>query len=44
VAPGYPDARQAAPSAERNKQPILEVLARILPASGLVLEIGSGRG
>lgn len=44
MAPGYHDARQAAPSAERNKQPILEVLARVLPASGRVLEIGSGTG
>jgi len=38
------DARETAPSAERNKQPILEVLTRVLPASGLVLEIGSGTG
>jgi len=38
------DAREAAPSAERNKQPILEVLARVLPPRGLVLEIGSGTG
>ena len=38
------DARETAPSAERNKQPILEVLARVLPPSGLVLEIGSGTG
>lgn len=30
--------------AERNKEPILEVLARVLPASGLVLEIASGTG
>src|SRR5688572_21787280 len=37
-------ARETAPSAERNKQPILDVLARVLPASGLVLEIGSGTG
>ena len=36
--------RETAPSAERNKQPILEVLQRVLPASGLVLEIGSGTG
>ncbi|MGE5615642.1 MAG: DUF938 domain-containing protein [Bacillota bacterium] len=38
------DARETAPSAERNKQPILEVLMRVLPASGVVLEIGSGTG
>ena len=29
---------------ERNKQPILDVLARVLPASGTVLEIASGSG
>jgi hypothetical protein len=33
-----------APACERNKQPILEVLQRILPATGSVLEIGSGTG
>jgi hypothetical protein len=38
------DARESAPSAERNKQPILEVLARVLPPRGVVLEIGSGTG
>jgi SAM-dependent methyltransferase len=38
------DARETAPSAERNQRPILEVLARVLPPSGLVLEIGSGTG
>jgi SAM-dependent methyltransferase len=32
------------PAAERNKQPILEVLERRLPASGTVLEIASGTG
>jgi len=32
------------PSAERNKGPILELLARHLPVSGQVLEIGSGTG
>ena len=36
--------RETAPSAERNKQPILDVLARVLPPTGLVLEIGSGTG
>lgn len=33
-----------APAADRNKGPILEVLRRVLPASGLVLEIASGTG
>jgi Protein of unknown function (DUF938) len=32
------------PSAERNKRPIAEVLARVLPSAGLVLEIASGLG
>ena len=32
------------PSAERNKDPILDVLARVLPRRGLVLEIASGTG
>jgi hypothetical protein len=30
--------------ADRNKAPILEVLRRVLPASGVVLEIASGTG
>lgn len=30
--------------AERNKQPILEILERTLPAEGIVLEIASGTG
>ena len=37
-------AKETAPSAERNKGPILDVLARVLPARGVVLEIGSGTG
>ena len=32
------------PAAERNKQPIAEVLAAVLPPTGLVLEIASGTG
>src|SRR5687767_9136322 len=32
------------PAAERNKGPILEVLARVFPRDGLVLEIASGTG
>jgi cyclopropane fatty-acyl-phospholipid synthase-like methyltransferase len=32
------------PAAERNKGPILDVLARVLPRRGLVLEIASGTG
>lgn len=38
------DGRLTAPAAERNKGPILEVLKRFLPESGLVLEIASGTG
>jgi len=30
--------------AERNKQPILEILERVLPRTGVVLEIASGTG
>lgn len=32
------------PWPERNKQPILEVLQRVLPTRGTILEIGSGSG
>jgi len=38
------DGKWSTPSAERNKGPILEVLARVLPRRGLVLEIASGTG
>jgi len=33
-----------APSAERNRGPIADVLARVLPARGTVLEIAAGSG
>src|SRR5689334_19218631 len=32
------------PAAERNKQAILEVLQRVLPAEGWLLEVASGTG
>lgn len=32
------------PAAERNREPILGVLERVLPARGLVLELASGTG
>jgi hypothetical protein len=35
---------QHSPAAERNKQPILDVLCQILPARGTALEIASGTG
>ena len=38
------DARQFAPATQRNREPILVVLQKELPASGLVLEIASGTG
>jgi hypothetical protein len=38
-----PDALTA-PAAERNKGPILTVLGRVMPETGLVLEIASGTG
>ena len=38
------ETRQFAPSAQRNRDPILAVLREALPASGLVLEIASGSG
>ncbi|MFL6695690.1 MAG: DUF938 domain-containing protein [Vitreoscilla sp.] len=37
-------ARLSSPAAERNRQPILEVLRRVLPPSGRALEIASGSG
>lgn len=41
---GAPDCRRFAEATERNRGPIADVLGRVLPASGLVLEIGSGTG
>lgn len=38
------DARQFAPATARNREAILEVLRRVLPAQGLVLELSSGTG
>jgi len=38
------DLRRHAPAAERNRGPILEVLRRVLPARGTVLEVASGTG
>jgi len=40
----FPDARRHAPAAARNRVPILDVLKKVLPPSGLVLEIASGTG
>jgi SAM-dependent methyltransferase len=39
-----PDPRLYRPHVARNREPILDVLRRILPAQGLVLEIASGTG
>src|SRR5215470_4418616 len=38
------DGKWFIPAAERNKGPILDVLARVLPRRGVVLEIASGTG
>lgn len=38
------DPRQFAPATQRNRDVILDVLRRTLPATGLVLEIASGSG
>jgi len=38
------DARLHAPAAQRNRDPILAVLRKVLPLSGTVLEVASGSG
>lgn len=43
VIPSRP-VKSNAPSAERNRDPILDVLCRVLPARGTVLEIAAGTG
>jgi hypothetical protein len=37
-------AKGFAPASERNRQPILDLLRRVLPSTGLVLEVASGTG
>jgi SAM-dependent methyltransferase len=44
IGESLPDGRLLAAAADRNQAPILEVLQRELPPSGLVLEIASGTG
>src|SRR5690349_20487388 len=36
--------KQSSPAAERNRQPIIDVHATVLPDRGLVLEVASGSG
>ena len=38
------DARLVYPATQRNREPILEVLRRVLPRQGLVLELAAGSG
>jgi len=38
------DPRRSSPAALRNRDPILDVLRRVLPAAGTVLEIAAGSG
>lgn len=44
VASADEDPRLHAPATQRNRMPILEVLSRVLPGSGTVLELASGTG
>lgn len=44
VAETGPEAKKHAPATERNRDAILAVLAGVLPATGLALEIASGSG
>ncbi len=39
-----PDPRQYRPHVARNREPIRDVLRRVLPPHGLVLEVASGSG
>ena len=39
-----PDPRRSAPSAARNRNPILDAMRHHLPSAGLVLEVASGSG
>jgi hypothetical protein len=42
--PQSPDPRQYRPHVVRNRDPILDVLRRVLPSEGLMLEVASGSG
>ncbi|MFA7431320.1 MAG: DUF938 domain-containing protein [Rhodospirillaceae bacterium] len=44
TSPNTPPQARHAPATERNRAPILDVLRRVLPPRGLVLEIASGTG
>jgi len=44
TSPSTSRARRFAPAAQRNRQAILDVLTRVLPPRGLVLEFASGSG
>ncbi len=44
AAPETSATRLFAPATQRNRQPILDVLSRVLPGSGRVLEVASGSG